>query len=160
MSAPVKAAGLSMVIDGRCSALRREVGPAAWVVLEELLAGATVDGETRCAVSRTTVRGLAKETALSKDTVSRSLQRLRAAKVVRIEREQHDDSGRFVSVRYMVDIAAVPMHVSSLVDGVTRAPIAPPVVAPVSRPVKASVVSSPSAQVGSGRAAQQSMFGD
>jgi DNA-binding MarR family transcriptional regulator len=105
MSAAAEAVGLSMVIDGRCSALRREVGPAAWVVLEALLTGATVDAETSCAVSRTTVRGLAKETALSKDTVSRSLQRLRVAKLVRIEREQHDDSGRFVSVRYMVDMA-------------------------------------------------------
>ena len=160
MNAPEKAVGLTVVIDGRCSALRREVGPAAWVVLEELLTGATVDGETRCAVSRTTVRGLAKETALSKDTVGRSLQRLRAAMVVRIEREQHDDSGRFVSVRYMVDMAAVPMLVSSLVDAAPRAPIASRIVAPVSRPMKSSVVSSPSAQVGSGRAAQQSMFGD
>ena len=156
MSAASDAVGLSMVIDGRCSALRREVGPAAWVVLEELLTGATVDGETSCAVSRTTVRGLAKETALSKDTVSRTLQRLRAAKVVGIEREQHDDSGRFVSVRYMVDMAAVPMVVSSSVDAV---PNDLPSV-PVERSVKASVVSSASGRVGSERAAQQSMFGD
>lgn len=154
-SGSAKPVGLSMVINGRCSALRREVGPAAWVVLEELLTGATVDGETSCAVSRTTVRGLAKETALSKDTVSRSLQRLRVAKLVRIEREQHDDSGRFVSVRYMVDIAAVPMVVSPSVDAVpSDLPSAP-----VARLVKAAV-SSPSGRVGSGRAAQQSMFGD
>jgi DNA-binding transcriptional ArsR family regulator len=152
---PAKAVGLSMVIDGRCSALRREVGPAAWVVLEELLTGATVDGETSCAVSRTTVRGLAKETALSKDTVSRSLQRLRVAKLVHIEREQHDDSGRFVSVRYMVDMAAVPMVVSPSLDAVpSDLPSAP-----VALSVK-SAVSSPSGRVGSGRAAQQSMFGD
>ena len=156
MSAAAKPVGLSMVIDGRCSALRREVGPAAWVVLEELLTGATVDGETSCAVSRTTVRWLAKETALSKDTVSRSLQRLRVAKLVRIEREQHDDSGRFVSVRYMVDMAAVPMVVSRSVDAVpSDLPSAP-----VARSVKASMVSSASGRVGSERAAQQSMFGD
>ncbi len=155
MSAAAKPVGLSMVIDGRCSALRREVGPAAWVVLEELLTGATVDDETSCVVSRTTVRGLAKETALSKDTVSRSLQRLRVAKVVRIEREQHDDSGRFVSVRYMVDIAAVPIVVSRSVDAV---PSDLPSV-PVARSVKAAV-SSPGGRAGSERAAQQSMFGD
>ena len=153
-SGSAKPVGLSMVIDGRCSALRREVGPAAWVVLEELLTGATVDGATRCAVSRTTVRGLAKETALSKDTVSRSLQRLRAAKVVRIEREQHDDSGRFVSVRYMVDMAAVPMVVSPSVDAVPS-----DLPSPVARSVKAAV-SSPGGRAGSERAAQQSMFGD
>lgn len=64
------------------------------------------------------MRGLAKETALSKDTVSGSLQRLWVAKLVRIGREQHDDSGRFVSVPYMVDIAAVPMLVSPLSDAV------------------------------------------
>jgi hypothetical protein len=62
-----------MVIDGPCSALRGEVGPAAWVVLEDLLTGATVDGETRWAVSRTTVLVDAVPSDLPSAPVARSV---------------------------------------------------------------------------------------
>ena len=61
------------------------------------------------AESRATVRALAERTGLSKDTVARSLQRLRKAGAFNVEAERHDDSGRFVSVRYVIDLATLPI---------------------------------------------------
>lgn len=61
-----------LVVDSRSADLRRRVGANAWVVLEELLLGATV-GLSGQVVSRATVRALAERTGLSKDTVARSL---------------------------------------------------------------------------------------
>ena len=90
--------------------LRRRVGPNAWVVLEELLLEASIDdNETRCATSHATVRALATRIGLSKDTVSRSLHKLSAAKVLTVEALRHDDTGRFVSVRYVIALNALPI---------------------------------------------------
>lgn len=102
-----------LVVDARSVELRRRVGANAWVVLEELLLGATI-GLPGQAVSRATVRALAERTGLSKDTVARSLQRLRKANAFIIEPERHDDSGRFVSVRYLVDLATLPIELVTI----------------------------------------------
>ena len=149
--------GLTLVVDSRCSAMRRELGPAAWVVLEELLLSAVVDVDLAVAVCRTSVRHLATATALSKDTVSRSLNRLRVSKLLRFEREQHDASGRFVSVRYLVDITKVPMTVRTgniREDAIatTPAPPLPPVKVPTRTPAPQPVVPI--------KAQQLSVFGD
>ena len=106
-----------LVLDARSGEFRRRVGANAWVVLEELLLGATV-GLPGQAVSRATVRALAERTGLSKDTVARSLQRLRKADAFTVEPERHDDSGRFVSVRYLIDLTTLPIEI------VTREPAA------------------------------------
>ena len=98
-----------LVVDARSADLRRRVGANAWVVLEELLLGATV-GLSGQVVSRATVRALAERTGLSKDTVARSLQRLRKADAFTVEPERQDDSGRFVSVRYVVDLTTLPIE--------------------------------------------------
>lgn len=99
-----------LVIDGTSTNLRRRVGANAWVVLEELLLGATID-ETASgqASTRATVRALAIRTGLSKDTVGRSLNKLRGANVVTTEALRHDNTGRFVSVRYVIDLATLPI---------------------------------------------------
>lgn len=99
-----------LVLDARAGEFRRRVGANAWVVLEELLLGATV-GHAGEAVSRATVRALAERTGLSKDTVARSLQRLRKADAFTVEPERHDDSGRFVSVRYLIDLTTLPIEI-------------------------------------------------
>ena len=101
---------MRLVLDARAGDLRRRVGANAWVVLEELLLGATV-GHAGEAVSRATVRALAERTGLSKDTVARSLQRLRKADAFTVEPERHDDSGRFVSVRYLIDLTTLPIEI-------------------------------------------------
>ena len=98
-----------LVVDSRSADLRRRVGANAWVVLEELLLGGAV-GISGHVVSRATVRALAERTGLSKDTVARSLQRLRKANAFTVEPERHDDSGRFVSVRYVVDLTTLPIE--------------------------------------------------
>ena len=100
---------MRLVVDARSVDLRRRVGANAWVVLEELLLGSTMT-KPGCAESRATVRALAERTGLSKDTVARSLQRLRKAGAFNVEAERHDDSGRFVSVRYLIDIATLPIE--------------------------------------------------
>ena len=97
-----------LVLDARSGEFRRRVGVNAWVVLEELLLGATI-GLPGQALSRATVRALAERTGLSKDTVARSLQRLRKADAFSVEPERHDDSGRFVSVRYLIDLTTLPI---------------------------------------------------
>ncbi len=108
-------ASVRLVLDGRSVELRRRVGANAWVVLEELLLGSS-PAEPGRAVSRATVRALAERTGLSKDTVARSLQRLRKAGAFTVEPERHDDSGRFVSVRYLIDLATLPIDVQVSIE--------------------------------------------
>lgn len=116
---------VQLVVDARSSDLRRRIGPNAWVVLEELLLGASPEGALRnVVVTRATVRALADRTALSKDTVSRAIQKLRRARLVDIEPERHDDSGRFVSVRYLVDLTRMPIAVRVLPERLAVAPAA------------------------------------
>ena len=114
-----------LVLDARSGEFRRRVGANAWVVLEELLLGASVrpSGEV---VSRATVRALAQRTGLSKDTVARSLQRLRKAAAFTVEPERHDDSGRFVSVRYLVDLTTLPIELVSAKPARPEQPRRPP----------------------------------
>jgi DNA-binding transcriptional regulator YhcF (GntR family) len=113
-----------LVVDARSVELRRRVGANAWVVLEELLLGATVVVPGQ-AVSRATVRALAERTGLSKDTVARSLQRLRKANAFSVQPERHDDSGRFVSVRYLVDLRTLPIELVTVERAVVQEPIRP-----------------------------------
>ncbi len=117
-----------LVLDARSSEFRRRVGANACVVLEELLLGASVrpSGEV---VSRATVRALAERTGLSKDTVARSLQRLRKAAAFTVEPERHDDSGRFVSVRYLVDLTTLPIELVTVEPARPEQPRRPPRVA-------------------------------
>ena len=130
---PPAAPALELVVGASSSELRRHIGPNAWVVLEELLLGATLDDPAvGQAMSRATVRALATRTGLSKDTISRSLHKLRAAKIVAVEAERHDDYGRFVSVRYVVDLRHVPIAVRT---GAAPAAPASPVPPPASRRV-------------------------
>jgi DNA-binding transcriptional regulator YhcF (GntR family) len=113
-----------LVVDARSVELRRRVGANAWVVLEELLLGATVVVPGQ-AVSRAAVRALAERTGLSKDTVARSLQRLRKANAFSVQPERHDDSGRFVSVRYLVDLRTLPIELVTVERAVVQEPIRP-----------------------------------
>ena len=117
-------ATVRLVVDARSVDLRRRVGANAWVVLEELLLGSTL-GSPGQAVSRATVRALAERTGLSKDTVARSLQRLRIANAFSVEPERQDDSGRFVSVLYLVDLTTLPIELVTTERAVMPEPARP-----------------------------------
>jgi hypothetical protein len=56
------------------AALRRRLGPTAWVILEELLARSS--GPAECCRATVSVRSLAAELGLAKDTAARALRRL------------------------------------------------------------------------------------
>ena len=103
---------VELVLDARSATLRRRVGANAWLVLEELVMAGTLDAAgADLSVVRVTVRDLARLTGLSKDTVARALQKLRLAAVVSAEPERQDLSGRFLTVRYRIDLGRMPFTV-------------------------------------------------
>jgi DNA-binding transcriptional ArsR family regulator len=69
-----------LVIDAASIELRRRLGPTAWAVFEELLLSST--GPTDRCTASVSVRSLASQLGLSKDTVARALGRLRRAGLV------------------------------------------------------------------------------
>lgn len=86
-------------VDPTSSLLRRQLGPAPWFVLEELVLVGAAEG------AETNVRSLAAGLSLNKDTVARALSRLRAAGLV-VAEPQGSRAGRFATGRYRV--APVP----------------------------------------------------
>lgn len=60
----------SIVISQHARELRRRLGPTAWVVLEELVSAS--QGAADNCYSTATVRSLAADLELSKDTVARA----------------------------------------------------------------------------------------
>lgn len=107
-----------LVIDlAQAAALRRSVGPTAWVVLETLVAG--IDRQSRVT---TGVREVATDLGLSKDTVARALVRLsRAGLVVRVDLRD-ERSGRFISSRYEIDLAATGLGLLAAQSTASRCP--------------------------------------
>jgi hypothetical protein len=79
---PAAPAVSHLTLDARCRTLRRRLGPVAWIVLEDLALDAemSVDGEM---VAATTVRRLATNVGLNKDTAARAVARLIAAGLLR-----------------------------------------------------------------------------
>jgi DNA-binding transcriptional ArsR family regulator len=72
--------GRQVVLAPESLELRRQLGPSAWVVFEELLLTST--GPADCRVASVSVRTLASHLGLAKDTVARALIRLRRAGLV------------------------------------------------------------------------------
>ena len=88
-----------VVLDARCAALRRLVGPTAWVVLESIVVHVDAAGIVSTGA---TIRGLAHELAVGPDALGRALQRLRANGVLTMERSRMD--GRFARTIWRVDL--------------------------------------------------------
>lgn len=92
----------SFVVHGHtANALRRQLGPTGWAVLEELLAhtDSTDDGN----VAAASVRSLAAAVGLSKDTVARALGRLREAGIVTAE-QSRASTGTFTAGTYRITV--------------------------------------------------------
>ena len=86
-------------------AVKRVVGVTAWAILEDIALDARLDVEGRL-VAVTNVRRIAANLALSKNTVSRHLARLRERGFVLHEEVRDGGSGRYETARYVLDPAA------------------------------------------------------
>ncbi len=91
--------GALLTLGPGASSLRRRIGPVAWAVLECLAERSVVRGDVT--VSCQSVRGLADELELSKDTVARALRWLRQDGLVRHVGDRGGD-GRFGPGHYVL----------------------------------------------------------
>lgn len=82
---------------------RRQLGPTAWVVFEELILASTGTGEG--CVASVSIRTLADRLGLAKDTIARALGRLRRAGLV-TARQSRTDAGVFATGCYVLDVPA------------------------------------------------------
>lgn len=90
-----------LVLTDAARGLRRQLGPTAWTVLEELLLDAT-GGEPM--VVETHVRRIAEGVGISKDTVARALRRLIAQGVVTRSSGRDARSGCFGRSVYVLHL--------------------------------------------------------
>ena len=91
----------ALVLGSAASAWRRSLAPLSWVVLEALAESSRE--RSGVTVSEKSVRALADELGLAKDTIGRAIQRLqRAGLVSRIDTRSTD--GRFGRGCYVLDI--------------------------------------------------------
>lgn len=95
-----------VVIAGGSVELRRQLGPTTWMVFEELLLAST-GPRTDCHAA-VSVRTLAGELGLAKDTVARALVRLRRAGLVAAH-QSRTASGVFATGSYVL---ALPSSIS------------------------------------------------
>ncbi len=100
-----------LVLTPACRELRANVGPVAWVVLEELVMSAE-DGPRAIEVS-TTVRDLAAVIGLSKDTIASGLRRLVHHGLVTREDQRDRRSGCFGNSVYRVNLSKTGLRTSS-----------------------------------------------
>lgn len=92
----------SFVVHGaEAAVMRRRLGPTAWAVLEQLVAHS--HGSTGTRVAAATVRSLACDLGVSKDTAARAVSRLRAAGIVTVE-QARERSGAFATGGYRIDV--------------------------------------------------------
>ena len=84
----------TLMLGANAGDLRRRVGPVAWVVLETICATAN-EADNRL-VARSSVRDLAREVGLSRNTAARAVRRLVGAGVLTVEqdRAEHGTFGR------------------------------------------------------------------
>ncbi len=98
------------------TALRRRLGPTAWVVLEAVVAQAH-DAEGDLVVDAS-VRSLASEVGLAKTTVARALTKLRECGLVTFTQTRASD-GAFGAGRYVI---ALPPDVFTIATSTTDLP--------------------------------------
>lgn len=112
----------ALAVTASSRALRRELGPRAWAVLEDLALDAVPDGTGRL-VAATNVRRLAANVGVSKDAAARSLRRLLACDAIVRLPAPRQVGGTFGPITYLV----CTQRLDGLVVG--GAPVAVPVAA-------------------------------
>ena len=85
--------------------VKRAVGLVAWGVLEDIALDAYLDHAGRL-VAETSIRRIARNLGLNKDTVTRHLARLREYGFVLHEELRDDANGRYARCRYILDPSA------------------------------------------------------
>ena len=101
----------SIVVAFEASALRRDLGPTSWMVLEELLMRST--GLADACVAQVSVRELAASLGLAKDTACRALRRLRDAGLVTVT-QQRTVAGIFDSGAYVIAVPdCIALHAAT-----------------------------------------------
>ncbi|HVL98193.1 MAG TPA: hypothetical protein VM324_02755 [Egibacteraceae bacterium] len=85
--------------------MKRAVGLMAWGILEDIALDARIDDRGRL-VAETSVRRIAANLGLSKNTVTKHPGRLREHGFVFQEESREVDSGRWETCRYVLDPSA------------------------------------------------------
>ena len=90
-----------LVLTAGSVEIRRQVGPTAWVVFEELVLVST--GPGGACVASVSIRALAGRLGLAKDTIARAIARLRRAGLVTAH-QSRTDTGVFATGSYTLTI--------------------------------------------------------
>jgi len=141
----------TIVLGPAAHELRRHVGPAAWVVLEEMLQRSTGDDDH--VVAQVSIRALASSLGLAKDTVNRAVGRLRDLGVIEAA-QARARSGVFDAGSYRLAVPAVCLSPAGPTQPSAFSPAArPSCAAPPSAPCASSAAArpSPSARRSSGQ---------
>lgn len=107
-----------LVLGEGANAVRRQVGPTSWAALEVLVALGDADGRAIASV-----RHVADELGISKNTAHRAIRRLVDAGVVSPLQERSID-GRFLIGSYRLEVPA---------DAIRRVPVEPTPFDPISK---------------------------
>ena len=111
--------GNSVLVGEHAGDVRRQLGPLAWAALEVLVShGTMVDGEL---IADSSVRDVAVQLGVAKNTAHRAVRALRAAVLVSpIQRRDHD--GRFLDGGYRLTIPHDVLQIapSSLTTRISR----------------------------------------
>ena len=119
-----------IVLGSRAAAMRRQIGPSPWVVLEALHDVATdVDG---ACVARTATRRLSEQLGIGKDAISRALRTLRANGLVTLN-EQRRDTGRFSSGTYRLHTPSDVLATRTIRAQINSTSVIKPQAGPTSR---------------------------
>lgn len=93
---------VSVVLDGRCRALRRRLGPVAWMILEEAALTAESSEDLAALWSPLSIRRVADSLGLGRDGSARGLALLVSEGVLRHGGDSRGAAGRFVAGGYFL----------------------------------------------------------
>ena len=101
--------GSSVLVGEHAADVRRQLGPLAWAALEVLVShGTMVDGES---IADSSVREIADQLGVAKNTAHRAVRALRAAGLVS-PIQRRDNDGRFLDGGYRLTVPPDVLHIA------------------------------------------------